>query len=134
MVLHHIFPHGLNLLRLPVTLTAMFIKIPKCRFLKGLNVSLYAPTKMEMKFVSLFTILIQVPVLFRGFTMLMHLLQALPVVALTTLLIQSKIFGLQQKILFLKNMIIDSRIFLMKYLMQNINRNLTRRELNISIL
>ena len=42
-------------------------------------------------------------------------------------------FGLQQRILFLKNMIIHLRIYLLKFLKLSIKRNLKRQESNISI-
>ena len=54
--------------------------------------------------------------------------------ALTTLLIQSRTYGLLQRILFPKNMTTDSRIYSRKSLTQNIRKNLKRQVLNISIL
>ena len=53
--------------------------------------------------------------------------------AVTTLLIQSRTYGLLQRILFPKSTTTDLKISSRKYLTQNIRKNLKRQVLNISI-
>lgn len=94
---------------------------------------MYSQIKTEMKQDRL-SMNLTATVSFRVFTILIKVSKALQSHALTTLLIQSRTYGLLQRILFPKNMTTDSRIYSRKSLTQNIRKNLKQQVLNISIL
>ena len=113
--------------------TAMYIKKQKCRSKGQVRLSLFSQKKTEMKQDRL-SMNLKATVSFRVFTILIKVSKALQKHALTTLLIQSRTYGLLQRILFPKNMTTDSRIYSRKSLTQNIRKNLKQQVLNISIL